>query len=324
LGIGSVVAMPLTGWLSAQLGSKPMILAGGLGLVVLLPALAVAENAALLATVLLLFGAALGTIDVAMNVHAVDVERAAREPLMSGFHALYSIGGFAGAGGMALLLSAGVTPIAGTLGGSFITLLAVAVAWPRLLPTQNRDRFKFAAPRGSVLLIAGLAAATFLVEGAILDWSALLLVDRSLLEAAQGGVGYMLFAGSMTIGRLTGDRIVGSFGNRRVLRVGGSVAVSGFVVLLLAPWTGIALLGFILIGFGASNIVPVLLSRAGRQTAMPAGLAIAAVTTTGYAGKLMGPALLGFVSHVTSLPFAFCVLTGLMALVPLLARPASR
>jgi hypothetical protein len=96
------------------------------------------------------------------------------------------------------------------------------------------------------------------------------------------------------------------------------------VLLLLSPWTGFALLGFVLIGFGASNIVPVLLSLAGRQTAMPAGLAIAAITTTGYAGKLLGPALLGFVSQLTSLPFAFCVLTGVMGLVPLFARSASR
>jgi MFS family permease len=324
LGIGSVVAMPMTGWLSARLGSKPLILGGGLGLVLLLPALAAAESAAVLAAALLLFGASLGTTDVAMNVHAVEVERAARVPLMSGFHALYSVGGFVGAGGMTFLLSAGATPVLGSLCASVLTPVAVLFAWPRLLASRDAQPGKFAAPRGSVLLLAGLAAATFLVEGAILDWSALLLVDRSLAGAAQAGIGYMLFAAAMTIGRLAGDRIVAAAGNRRVLLVGGSLAIGGIVVLLIAPWTAFALVGFVLIGLGAANIVPVLFSLAGRQTALPAGLAIAAVTTTGYAGKLAGPAALGFVSHATSLPSAFWLLAALMALVPLYARAVTR
>jgi MFS family permease len=324
LGIGSVVAMPMTGWLSARLGSKPLILGGGLGLVLLLPALAAAESAAVLAAALLLFGASLGTTDVAMNVHAVEVERAARIPLMSGFHALYSVGGFVGAGGMTFLLSAGATPVLGSLCASVLTLVAVLFAWPRLLASRDAQPGKFAAPRGSVLLLAGLAAATFLVEGAILDWSALLLVDRSLVGAAQAGIGYMVFAAAMTIGRLTGDRIVAAAGNRRVLLVGGSLAIGGIVVLLIAPWTAFALIGFVLIGLGAANVVPVLFSLAGRQTALPAGLAIAAVTTTGYAGKLAGPAALGFVSHATSLPTAFWLLAALMALVPLCARAVTR
>jgi MFS family permease len=324
LGIGSVVAMPMTGGLSARLGSKPLILGGGLGLVLLLPALAAAESAAVLAAALLLFGASLGTTDVAMNVHAVEVERAARVPLMSGFHALYSVGGFVGAGGMTFLLSANAPPVLGSLCASVLTLVAVLFAWPRLLASRDAPPGKFAAPRGSVLLLAGLAAATFLVEGAILDWSALLLVDRSLAGADQAGVGYMLFAAAMTIGRLAGDRIVAAAGNRRVLLVGGSLAIGGIVMLLIATWTAFALVGFVLIGLGAANIVPVLFSLAGRQTALPAGLAIAAVTTTGYAGKLAGPAALGFVSHASSLPTAFWLLAALMALVPLCAHAVTR
>ena len=324
LGIGSVVAMPLTGWLSTRLGSKPMIIGGGLGLVVLLPALAAAENAVLLAGILLLFGASLGTTDVAMNVHAVEVERAAGKPLMSGFHALYSVGGFTGAGGMTFLLSAGATPVAGAASASGLTLMALLLAWPGLLPARQGQAGKFVVPSGGVLLLAMLAFATFLVEGAILDWSALLLVDRGLVQAAQGGIGYMLFAAAMTIGRLAGDRIVAAAGNRLILLVGGGTAAAGFVVLLIAPWTAVALTGFLLIGFGAANIVPVLFSLAGRQSSVPAGLAIAAVTTTGYAGKLAGPAALGFVSHATSLPTAFWLLAGMIAMVPLLARAAAR
>lgn len=324
LGIGSIIAMPLTGWFSARLGSKPMILAGGFGALLLLPILATADNAFALAATLLGFGASLGTIDVAINVHAVEVERAAKRPMMSGFHAMFSIGGFAGAGGMTLLLAAGAAPLTGAFCASAVTMAALVLAWPRLLKARGGEPMPLVAPRGIVLLLAGLAAATFLVEAAILDWSALLIVSTGLAGPAQGGLGYTLFSIAMTIGRLFGDRIIARAGNHRVLVAGGVIAVAGFVLLLIAPFATVAMAGFLLIGFGASNIVPVLFSLAGRQTVMPPGLAVAALTTTGYAGILAGPAVIGFVSHAVGLQIAFGSLAILMALVPLSARRATK
>jgi len=324
LGIGSIIAMPLTGWLSARFGSKPMILGGGIGAALMLPLLATTGTALGLAATLLGFGASLGTIDVAMNIHAVEVEQAGERPMMSGFHALFSIGGFAGSGGMTLLLSTGAAPLTGALCAGALTIASLGLAWPRLLVARGGKPIPFVAPRGVVLLLAGLAAATFLVEGALLDWSALLIVGERLVSVAQGGIGYMVFSIAMTIGRLTGDRIVAAFGNARVLAGGGLLAVAGFALLLLAPTTSVAMLGFLLIGFGASNIVPVLFSLTGRQTVMPAALAVAALTTTGYAGILAGPAVIGFVSEGIGLKAAFWLLAALMALVPIFARRAAK
>ena len=324
IGIGSIIAMPLTGWFSARLGSKPMILAGGIGIVLLLPILAIASDTLVLAAALLGFGASLGTIDVAINVHAVEVERAAGHPLMSGFHALFSIGGFAGAGSMTFLFSIGSAPFTAALFGSAATMVALVLAWPRLLTARGGEPTPFVLPHGIVLLLAGLGAVTFLVEGALLDWSALLIVDAGLAAAAQGGLGYMLFSIAMTIGRLSGNRIVARFGNRSVLVWGGLLTVAGFVLLLTAPLVQVAMAGFLLIGFGASNLVPVLFSLAGRQTVMPAVLAVAALTTTGYAGILAGPAAIGFVSRHLGLPAAFWLLAALMAFVPIFARRATQ
>ncbi|MFO1066936.1 MAG: MFS transporter [Geminicoccaceae bacterium] len=324
LGIGSIVAMPATGWFSARIGSRPMILAGGLGLVLLLPLLATTTHALVLAAALLAFGASLGTIDVAMNVHGIEVERAAGRPLMSGFHGLFSVGGLAGSGGVTAVLATGATPLVAALVASAVALLALALAWPRLLRARGGEAMPFAAPRGVVLVLAFLAGITFLFEGAILDWGALLVVARDLVAQPRAGIAYVLFAVAMATGRLTGDRIVTAFGSERVLLLGGLLTVAGFVVLLTVPWPPLALAGFILVGLGASNIVPVLVSLTGQQTAMPAGLAVAAVTTTGYAGILAGPALIGFAAHATSLPTAFWLLAALAALVPLLARPAVR
>ena len=321
IGIGSVAAMQFTGVLSARFGAKPAIVASGLGLTVILPLLSVVTTPPALAVALVGFGAALGSLDVAMNIHAIEVERAAARPMMSGFHALFSIGGFAGSTLMTFLLSAHLAPLASTLCCAAIMLVAMLFAWPRLLAgAQGETGPLFVMPRGIVLLIAGLAAAAFLVEGAVLEWSALLITGDGLVSATKGGLGYMLFAIAMTVGRLTGDAVTGRIGDRATLFWGGVVAVAGFVVLLTVPFAPLALVGFVLIGLGASNTVPVLFRKAGAQTVMPPALAISAVTTTGYAGILAGPAVIGFVAKAVGLHNAFWMLAALLALMPLTAR----
>ena len=321
LGVGSVVAMLATGILSARHGSRPIIVAGGIGLAVILPLLVVAGTPLTLALALLAFGAALGSIDVAMNIHAVEVERAAKQPLMSGFHALFSIGGFAGAAVMTALLSFQLEPLASALICSVLMLIAMVLASPRLLRSaQAQAGPLFVLPHGIVLLLALLAAVTFLIEGAMLDWSALLVVGAGLVSEAQGGVGYIVFSIAMTAGRLGGDAVVARVGDRLTLVWGSLLAVMGLAVLLLAPGAAIAIAGFLLVGLGASNLVPVLFRRAATQTAMPTGLAVAAITTAGYAGVLVGPAGIGFVAHAGGLPMAFWMLAALMCFVTLSAR----
>lgn len=157
-------------------------------------------------------------------------------------------------------------------------------------------------------------------EGAVLDWGAILIIDRELAVAENAGVGYILFSLAMLIARLTGDLVVTRIGALATLILGGVATMVGLATVLAASAGVIALMGFVLIGLGAANLVPVLYSAAGRQSIMPPGIAIAAVTTTGYAGILMGPALIGFVSEATSLVTAFWILTLLTLAVPVCAR----
>jgi hypothetical protein len=195
------------------------------------------------------------------------------------------------------------------------------MAWPRLLRTaQAREGPLFVTPHGIVVLLAVLAGITFLVEGAILDWGALLLVGAGLIPEPQGGVGYMLFSIAMTAGRLCGDAAVARVGDRATLIWGSLVALAGFAVLLIAPVASIAMAGFLLIGAGASNLVPVLFRRAGTQKVMPVGLSVAAITTAGYAGILVGPAGVGFLAKIAGIPIAFWTLAALMSLVTFSAR----
>jgi predicted MFS family arabinose efflux permease len=324
LGLGSIIAMPITGVIAARRGARPMVLLGGFGLVAFLPILVLAGSPIALGGALFLFGASLGTIDVAMNLHGAEVEGKEGRSLMSGFHAQFSIGGFFGAVLTTALLSYGVSIIVAGLIGAAIALAAIFFASSRLLAVSGEAPEPYAAPHGIVLLLAVLAGVTFLVEGAVLDWGALLIIDRDLAAEASAGIGYILFSVAMVIARLTGDRIVMALGEFKVLFLGGLITMSGIALVTVAPHEALSLSGFVLIGLGAANIVPIVFSAAGKQKIMPPGLAIASVTTTGYAGVLLGPALVGFVADASNLQIAFGVLALLMALVPLTAARVVR
>jgi MFS family permease len=324
LGLGALTSMPITGILAARHGAKPMVLAGGFGAGVILPFVAMAGSPLFLGVMLFLFGAALGTVDVAMNVHGAEVEGLEKRPLMSNFHALSNVGGLCGAGAMTLLLSLGIPVLASACIGALVALAAMLPTRSRLMDVSAKSPEPFTLPRGLVLLLAILAATMFLVEGAVLDWGALLIIDRQLAVAQSAGIGYILFSSAMVVCRLSGGRIIARLGELRVLVLGGIIAIAGILTVLWLPWSWAAMAGFILIGIGAANLVPIVFSITGRQTVMPVGLAVASVTITAYAGVLAGPALVGFLAEATSLPTAFGLLALLVSIVPLTARFAVR
>jgi predicted MFS family arabinose efflux permease len=316
LGVGSMFAMFFSGTLSTRFGSRRVIVMSGVGFAALLPSLAIAATPVTLGACLLTFGGLLGALEVAMNVHAVEVEKGAGRPLMSGFHALYSVGGFLGASFVTLLLSAGASPLRSVTIAAGLMIASTLAAWPLLLRSKAPPGGpSFALPHGIVLVIALLTAISFLAEGSILDWGALLVTEKRLLDVEQAGIGYMAFAIAMTLGRFSGDAVVARIGDRRALVWGAVTAIAGFAVLLATPVRAIALAGFTLIGLGAANIVPVLFRRAGSQSIMPHGLAIAAVSAMGYAGLLAGPAAIGFVAKHVGLTNALW-LPALLVLIP--------
>jgi predicted MFS family arabinose efflux permease len=317
LGIGSLLAMPGTGVLAARFGCRRVILWSGLGCAAVLPFLAIAPSAPLLALTLFLFGATIGTLDVSMNVQAVIVEKDYDGALMSGFHGMFSVGGIVGAGAMSAMLWLGADIVSASVAMAIAVALVLLAAGPNLLreaPAAERDAPLLVVPRGAVVVIGLLCMFVFLAEGAVLDWSAVMLTNSGM-SSAQGGLGYAAFAVAMTIGRLNGDKIVQRWGGRRILLLGGLAAAAGFLIVVLAPSAWLALAGFVLIGCGASNIVPVLFTAAGNQKDMPASLAVSAISTIGYAGILAGPGLIGFVAHAVGLQWAFAALACGMLLV---------
>jgi predicted MFS family arabinose efflux permease len=325
LGGASIATMPAAGSLAARLGCRAVILGATLPMGLALMVLASASSPVVLAPTLAILGSTFGAIDVAMNMQAIAVERAAHRPMMSGFHAFFSLGGILGASAMTALLGAGLTPFAATLCISAAIALAITAAAPGLLPfATGRGGAAFARPHGVVLFLGALCFIAFLSEGAVLDWGAVFLTSQRSLDPAYGGLGYAVFSAVMTIGRFLGDRVVQKAGGPRIMLFSGLCAAAGFGVAAAIPsWPVAVLGGYALIGAGCSNIVPVLFTRVGRQSAMPEHAAVAAMTTLGYAGILAGPAAIGAIAQFASLPAAFAILAALQLAIALSARRLS-
>ena len=323
LGIGAIIAMPITGIVSAKRGSKPMILLGGFLMALLIPILVVVESQSILAIIIFLLGASLGTLDVAMNVHAVEVEKIEKRSLMSNFHAQFSIGGLIGAGLMTVFLFFGFSILISSFVSASITFIAMTLTVKRLLNVSTVEKTKFMLPKGVVILLAIFAAIIFLIEGAVVDWGALLIIDRELTTPESAGIGYILFSVAMVIARLLGDGIVKAIGEFKVLIFGVIITILGILIIVLSNITIIALSGFMFIGLGVANLVPIFFSAAGRQSVMPPAIAIASVTTTGYAGILLGPVIIGYVAEVTSLSIGFSILIPLIVLIVIFSRKIS-
>lgn len=311
LGLGSIVSMPLTGILTTRWGCRPVIALATLLLACDIPILASAGSVPLLAIAIALFGAGVGTLSVSINVQAVVVEKDSGRKMMSGFHGLFSVGGIIGAGSVSLLIGAGMAPLSVTFVISAALIALLVLGWSGLLPYGNRDSKGtpwLVLPRGFVIFVGALCFLVFLAEGAMLDWSAVFLVSVHGLDPAQAGLGYTAFALAMTIGRFAGDGMVKRFGSTAVVVLGGLLAAAGLFVAVVAPLSWLAFAGFLLIGLGLSNLVPVFFTAMGNQTVMPPGLAIASVTTIGYAGILLGPAAIGFVAQHLSLEVSFALM----------------
>ncbi|XBS68604.1 MFS transporter [Acerihabitans sp. KWT182] len=326
LGIGSLLSMPLAAPLAGRLGCKPLIIGSAVMVMAALPALAVAGGSLTLGLSLLLFGMGLGAMDITMNIQAVRVEKASGRAMMSGFHGFFSIGGIGGAGLVSLLLWLDLPPLWAIIVTVLVILALLLYAVGDLLSDRpkNESGPLLVMPRGKVLFIGALCFILFLTEGAMLDWSALFLTLERGLDSARGGLGYALFSIAMTLGRLNGDRLINAIGRRRTLLSGSLCASAGLILAITVNQGVVTLLGFLLVGLGASNLVPLLFSVVGNQKDMPPNLALAAISSVGYAGILAGPALIGFIAHLSSLFVAFGCVAILLLLVSASARRATQ
>jgi MFS family permease len=315
---GSVASMLVAARLLPRLGSKRMVQITMAGYCVAGVFVGLAGSLPELFAALFGWGVFQGALDVSMNTQAVTVERAEDRPLMSGFHASWSIGAFAGAGigvaGVAVGLS-----LSRQLALLAVPVLVVAGALTaRMLPEpapvhgQPPGRMKLRVS-GPVLMLGAIAFASMLCEGASADWASVYLRGSLHLGAAAAGVGYATFSLTMVTVRLLGNRLLARFPRRRLLPVLATVAAAGFT-LGLAGGSGVSVIaGFGCLGIGLALVVPSVNSASGRLPGLSQGTAIATVSAFGWAGFVCGPPLIGQLASATSLTTALVVLPVLTA-----------
>ncbi|MEU9607042.1 MFS transporter [Streptomyces sp. NPDC048057] len=319
---GGVVTMMLTGRLCHRFGSLRVTVGSAalMSLGVALPPLM--PDVVALGLVLLVFGAAYGAMSVSLNSSAVDLVAAIGRPVMPAFHAAYSLGGMVGAG-LGALIAGGLSPTRHLLSLAALGLLVTAVTAPVLLrapgprtehPSTSADaprarpRRLVGRTRNFVVLLGVIALCTAYGEGAMADWGALHLEQDLGATPGVAALGYALFALAMTAGRLSGTFLLERLGQTRTLVAGGMTAAAGMLIGALAPTVWLVLLGFGVAGLGLANIFPVAVSRAG-ALAGPSG--VAAASTLGYGGMLLGPPAIGFLTDWFSLPLALTTVAAL-------------
>jgi fucose permease len=326
MSIGVIVALPVMGQAIVRLGSARAVRLAGIVCCVVMPLPILAPEPWLIPFGLLAFGAAGGSMDVSMNAHGSAIEGRSGRPIMSSLHAGWSFGGFTGAALVAACTAAGVDPRIQNTVGAVLLLVGLLALLRHLGPgsaTAAGERFRL--PSRAVVLMAFLCFLIMITEGAMGDWGGVYL--RSDLGAAAGvaALAFAAFSAGMTIARVTGDWVNERIGPTRLLRGGSALAAISLGSLLVIAHPVAALAGLVLVGVGVANGVPLLFSAAGAGGVETSGPSIAAVSSMGSLGFLVGPPFLGILADATSLPWALTSLVVATAIVALLAgRVAAR
>lgn len=298
--IGALFIMPISGWVISKLGLGKTVVLSALVHSLSLPVLSLAGSFWQLVGALCFFGFSNALMDISMNASAAITERNLKKAIMSTCHGMWSFGAMLGSAlGSVVVGSSSNTILHLSFAGGFI-FIVLLVLMPTLLPIQEPRQAGdkvFALPKGALLLLALMAFCIMISEGGIADWSAVYMRDVIMANPYYVGFAYAGFSLMMAIGRMAGDAIIPRFGKKSVVVFGGLISGIGLTIALLFSQPILVIIGFSITGIGYSCIVPVLFMSAANEPGYASGTGIAAVTTLGYSGFLIGPPFIGFLGE---------------------------
>lgn len=319
-GFGAVGSFPLAAWMVNKFGGRRAAWYSGLGLIVVLPSLALASNMAWLAFVAVALGAASGCFDVAINAIGTAHEKAAGRSTMSLLHAWFSLGAVCGALLGSAMAGLAITPLSHFGLASLLLLPPLYLAYQALPPDQivhAESKPLFAIAHGPLVALGIIGFCGAVAEGSIADWSGVFMIDKMDAHDGVAPLAYAGFAALMLLARLVCDRLKDRFGARRIVACGALFAAFGIFVAIAALNIPLTLLGFALAGAGFAAVFPFVFSAAGRH----GSTALAAVATFSYSGGLIGPPVIGFLAQGWGMQAAIGLI-GVMAIA--IAVTASR
>jgi MFS family permease len=312
LPMGLILTLPLTGLLIGRFSSRTMMLVGAVFLNVILVALGQVSQKWQLAFVLFCFGAARNQLSISVNAQSIGVQALYERSILTSFHGIWSVAGFAGAALGSLMISASIIPSWHfIIVGIFLTIIAL-VLFPNTIPeapTKQATRTGFVLPDKSLLKFGLMSFTSMAFEGIMYDWSGIYFQKIVNAPKALIAAGFVAFMVAMTIGRFSGDWLVNRFSKKTVLTFSGILMTSGVLLAALFPIATVAGLGFIMVGFGTSCVVPLVLSLASQSKLAAPGSVIAAVSTIAYFGFLIVPPVVGFMAELLNLRWSFGIMS---------------
>jgi MFS family permease len=332
MALGAFVAMPFTGWLIIRNGSRKISLISLFLYCAFVPFIPYMAGIVSLILLFIVMGLSTGMLDVAMNAQAVMVEQQYKRPIMTSFHAFFSIGMALGAWCGALFSDLRVDlpqhlAIISAVSLGFILWVRRNLVEDKPDVTDAHEGPLFRMPNRAMLGVGIIAFCCMVGEGAVSEWSVNYAEKIALAPQAMAPIALSGFATAMTLGRLMGDRFRAWWGDTRLIVFGGLISTAGMALAVAWPLPYVAITGFFLVGLGLSTIVPITYSIAGNTKDLPPGVGLAMVTTVGYSGFLFGPAIIGFVADIASLRISLMVVMALFVLMTILGsahKPPSR
>lgn len=308
--IGSLCAMPLSGYLVDQHGSRLASVAGVAGFGISLLMLGLAPSVTWLVVSLLFFGMCSNLINISVNTQALVVQKSFGRVIMASFHGVWSLAGFCGAAIGALVLTLGLEVIPHFLLITSITLVVLAICYQYL--THEKDersdkKLVFKKPDRHLMMLGSIAFCGLICEGCMFDWSGVYF--KQVIEAEEGliAAGYMAFLGMMALGRFISDYFTNRYGTSSILMSSGCLIFLGLLIAVIFPNLYTGILGFLLVGAGTSSVIPVTYNEVGKSKTFSPGIALAMVGTIGYFGFLLGPPLIGIIAELLSLRASFAL-----------------
>jgi fucose permease len=321
--IGALFAMPFTGWLIIRNGSRSITIVAVFLYCIFVPLIPLMPGIGGLATIFFIMGLTAGMLDVSMNSQAVMVEQQHTKPIMTSFHALFSIGMVAGAGCGALFVKLQTSLFAHLC--IVIGLSLAGAVWARYHLIHDKPKEKvaegpaFRLPNASMISIGVIAFCCMLGEGAMADWSTNYMEKIAGARKALSPIGLSSFALAMTIGRFFGDSVRAKLGDRKLLIYLGLISSLGLTLTVLFIHPFVVIVGLFVTGLGLSSIVPIAYSIAGNTKNLSPGVGLAMVTTVGYSGFLFGPPIIGFIADWQSLRLALAGVAILFVIMTILS-----
>ncbi len=309
LPVGLMCSLPFSGWIITKIGSRKLLISALLVYSVALVTLGLAQNPFQLIICLICFGFSSNAVNISVNTQAVITEELYQRPILASFHGLWSSAGFVGAGVGTFMIANHVAPYLHFLIIMVVIMIGVIVAARYLKDDKVANAGPvFVMPDSSLIKLGVIAFCSMICEGAMFDWSVIYFKKVVLAPTALVGVGFTAFMLTMAGGRFFADKFAHRYGLKRTLQVSGTLTATGLLFAVAFPHVYTAIAGFLLVGVGVSSVVPMVFSAAGKSKTMQPGVALAAVSTIGFLGFLVGPPLIGFIAGLATLRASFILI----------------